>query len=219
VLETGQDAFVYTSPTSGEKNRYFLLLNSPQTPSASGLKAGGILCADSYDYAYPSKNNLVVKGSLGVGYPNPSPYTLAVNGSTYSLSGYSSSDARWKTNVQTFEKALETILNLRGVRFDWKPTEGMNFPAGRQIGFIAQEVEQVLPELVSADRNGYKSVAYANVIPVLVEAMKQQQKQLDAVKAENAGLKARLEQMEALQSQLSVLSARLAQVEAQQVRH
>src|SRR5262249_46222357 len=147
------------------------------------------------------------------------PYTFAVNGSTFSLSGYSSSDARWKTNVQTFDNALDTILNLRGVRFDWKPTEGMNFPDGRQIGFIAQEVEKVLPELVSADSNGYKSVAYANVIPVLVEAMKQQQKQLDAVNAENTRLKARLEQVDALQLQLSALSARLAEVEANQSRH
>ncbi len=68
---------IYTSNTIGEHNRYLLLANSPQTTTASGLKAGGILCADSYKYANPDKNSLVVKGKLAVGYPilllKPSP--------------------------------------------------------------------------------------------------------------------------------------------------
>jgi Ca2+-binding EF-hand superfamily protein len=57
----------------------------------------------------------------------------------------------------------------------------MNFPDGRQIGLIAQEVEEVIPELVNTTDNGYKSVDYAKLVSVLVEAVKEQQKQIEAL--------------------------------------
>src|SRR5262249_61483092 len=103
-----------------------------------------------------------------------------------------------KTNVVTFADALDAVLKLRGVTFDWdrKQWADRGFAEGKQIGFIAQEVEQVLPELVNTDANGYKSVAYANVVPVLVEAVKTLKQDNDATKKENAELKARLEALE-----------------------
>ena len=88
-----------------------------------------------------------------------------------------SSDARHKTDVQTFGNALDAVRRFRGVTFNWKPE--LNKGSDTQIGFIAQEVEAVLPALVSTDKEGYKSVAYANAVPVLVEAVKEQQKQID----------------------------------------
>jgi hypothetical protein len=80
------------------------------------------------------------------------------------------------------------------VTYEWKQKEfpDRNFAPGRQIGFIAQEVEKVLPELVSTNASGYKSVAYANVVPVMVEAMKQQQQQMSKLSAENTALKRQL---------------------------
>lgn len=90
------------------------------------------------------------------------------------------SDARFKTNVRTFADALEIVKRLRGVTFNWQPE--LNKGADAQVGFIAQEVEAVLPSLVSTDRDGYKSVAYANAVPLLVEAVKEQQKQIDELK-------------------------------------
>ncbi len=94
---------------------------------------------------------------------------------------------RYKQSITTFDNALDAILNLRGVTYDWnrEAWKDRNFPAGRQVGFIAQEVEQILPELVMTDSNGYKSVAYANVVPILVEAIKAQQKQIEAIKKDN----------------------------------
>ena len=78
-----------------------------------------------------------------------------------------------------------------------------DFGDGRQIGFLAQEVESVLPELVTTDTNGYKSVNYIGVVPILVEAVKTLKKDNDAknaeiaaMKAENAAVKARLEAIE-----------------------
>jgi hypothetical protein len=141
-----------------------------------------VLVADSYSYANPGKNSLVVKGTLAVGYPSPSPYTMAVNGNIFALNGYLSSDARYKTNIVTLPQALECILSLRGVNFGWRKNEfkDFNFPSGRQVGFIAQEVESVLPELVMADARGYRALAYTGIIPILVEGMKEQQAQISA---------------------------------------
>ncbi len=59
-----------------------------------------------------------------------------------------------------------------------------NFPEGKQIGVIAQDVEKIVPELVQTAADGIKSVDYVKMIPVLIEAMKEQQKMIDALKAE-----------------------------------
>ena len=122
---------------------------------------------------------------------------INVNGTNYT------SDARYKTHIAPVDNALDTILSLRGVTFEWNREEWKDrgFAAGRQMGFIAQEVEKVLPELVSTDEKGYKSVAYVNVVPVLVEAVKTQQKQLEDLKRDRAMLEARLSRLEALLEQ------------------
>ena len=92
-----------------------------------------------------------------------------------------SSDRKLKENIQPIEGGLNKVLKLKGVSFDWKDQEkGTN-----QLGFIAQEVEKVLPELVKevetlgTEDGTHKVVNYDGVIPVLVEAIKMQQKQID----------------------------------------
>ena len=147
---------------------------------------------------------LTSAGRVGIGTLSPS-YKLHVNGSVAGVGNYvNASDMRYKQNIATFENALEAILNLRGVTFDWNKEsfKEMNFGDGKQVGFIAQEVEKVLPELVTTDDKGYKSVAYANVVPVLVEAIKTQQKQRVADKVEIAELKKRVEQLSVLVEKL-----------------
>ena len=67
VLENGTNAHLYTGTGSSELNRYLLLLNSPSLGSASGLKTGGLLVADSYSYGNPGKNDLIVKGAVTIG--------------------------------------------------------------------------------------------------------------------------------------------------------
>jgi hypothetical protein len=76
------------------------------------------------------------------------------------------SDVNLKKNVTTIDNALDKVLNLRGVEFDFKKNDA------HSIGFIAQEVENVLPELVFG--SDPKSVAYQNVVALLVEAVKEQ---------------------------------------------
>jgi hypothetical protein len=144
-------------------------------------------------------------------------WALRVIGPACSTDGWSQcSDIRYKTNVAPLENALEKALRLRGVSFDWKRDTGAarGFRAGRQIGFIAQEVEKVLPELVSADNHGCKSVAYANVVPVLAEAIKTQEQRLQAVEAENALLKSECAELRARLIRLDMLEARYARIKA-----
>lgn len=91
----------------------------------------------------------------------------------------SNSDASLKTNVETISNALDKVLALRGVMFDRIST------GQREVGTIAQEVEQVVPELVFTDENGIKSVAYANTVALLIEAIKEQQTQINQLKGNN----------------------------------
>lgn len=123
-------------------------------------------------------------GNVGIGTTNPS-YKLDVEGKVRA-DNVSDSDARMKENVKTLEGALEKVTHLRGVSFEWKDPQK---DSGTQIGMIAQEVEQVLPELVSTDQEGYKSLAYSKLTCVLIEAVKE-------LKAENDELRKRIAALE-----------------------
>ena len=82
------------------------------------------------------------------------------------------SDERLKTDIETIDNALDKVMNMRGVSYTKQAEKG--------IGVIAQEVEKVLPEVVTDGE--YKSVAYGNIVGVLIEAIKEQQKQIDELK-------------------------------------
>jgi hypothetical protein len=97
------------------------------------------------------------------------------------------SDLRLKTDIQPLDNTLDKVVRLRGVSYLMKADEAKE----RKIGVIAQELEQEYPELVNTDDKGMKSVAYANLTAVLIEAVK-------GLKAENDVLKARLERIEKL---------------------
>ena len=116
---------------------------------------------------------------------------VTVSGTVTANSFSVNSDARYKTHIHTLDNALADVLNLRGVSYemDRERWPAKNFPAGRQIGFIAQEMEKIFPELVLTDSEGYKSVLYQNAVPILVEAIKAQEKRIKALEDANAELK------------------------------
>lgn len=87
----------------------------------------------------------------------------------------SASDLRLKSNVSNITGALDIVLQMRGVNYT-KKDSGKN-----NIGLIAQEVENLLPDLVSEDA-GYKAVAYQNIVALLIEAIKEQQQQIESLK-------------------------------------
>jgi hypothetical protein len=119
-----------------------------------------------------------------------------------------SSDRRLKKNITTLDGALDKILNLRGVSFEWKKVEGRmsNPQKGIQLGVVAQEVEAVVPELVKTDAEGYKSVAYANITALLIEAVKAQQTTIDVQQAQMEALRSRVDKLESLMSQAAMLN-------------
>lgn len=125
-------------------------------------------------------------GNVGIGTTSPG-YTLHVNGSVAGTSAYVNlSDERYKKDIQPIENALAKILSLNGVTFNWdKSNTDMNLDDANHIGLIAQEVEKVLPQAVTTgnDDNEIKSVAYTDIVPVLIEAIKEQQAQIEELKA------------------------------------
>ncbi|MBL7716421.1 MAG: tail fiber domain-containing protein [Bdellovibrionales bacterium] len=125
------------------------------------------------------------------------PFTVTSVGNVTAPGYYHSSDIRLKEHVVTYDHALDTVKALRGVRFDWKK-DGTS-----EIGFIAQEVEAVDPVLVKTgdDPEKIKSVKYANITAILVEAFKELVGREDSryaeLQAKNAELQKRLDALEA----------------------
>lgn len=114
-------------------------------------------------------------GNVGIGTSNPTE-KLHVNGNVLASAYYYSSDERLKHNIISVA-GMDVVDQLEGVSFAWNDT------GERSIGLIAQNVEEVLPVLVRTDPvSGYKSVEYASVIAPLVEAVKEQQREIDELR-------------------------------------
>jgi hypothetical protein len=113
----------------------------------------------------------------------PLQIDLTNNNATFGGTVTASSDVRFKKNINTIQDALDKILNMRGVTFERLETPGT------EIGVIAQEIEEVVPEVVTTDANGHKSVAYANITALLIEAVKTQQVQINELREEIKKLK------------------------------
>lgn len=115
---------------------------------------------------------------------NPTKVKLDVNGMIRSTYLVVISDEKVKTNIKNLNSSLDKVLNLRGVSYNWKKdVANRNFDDFKQIGFIAQEVEKVLPEVVGKDENGNYAMNYQAIIPVLAEAIKEQNAVISELKA------------------------------------
>jgi hypothetical protein len=119
-------------------------------------------------------------GSLGVGV-NANETDGRIDASN-DIVAYSSSDKRWKTNIKIIESPLEKLQKLSGVEFDWIEDSKLHGNSGNDVGVIAQEVELVLPQAVQTRDTGMKAVRYEKIIPLLIETIKEQQKQIDDLK-------------------------------------
>jgi hypothetical protein len=134
---------------------------------------------------------LTSAGYFGIGTTSPS-YPLYVNGTAYATGAAGAlSDIRHKDNVKTLGAGgLGVVEKLRPVTFAWKhPTDdGMK---GEQIGFIAQEVQKVLPSVVLTENNAERTlgIKYTELIPVLAEAIQEQQAEIEQLRAELAAMK------------------------------
>ena len=118
---------------------------------------------------------------LGIGM-DPS-YTTGEIVAAADIIAYASSDKRLKENIKPIENPLGKIAQISGNTFDWIENSEVHSHKGSDIGVIAQEIEAVLPELVTTRENGYKAVQYDKVVALLIEAVKEQQTQIDELKS------------------------------------
>lgn len=126
-----------------------------------------------------------VSGFISRAYvPASGAVALVVQGSINANGTVYNSDARYKKNIFTLQNSLQKVLSLRGVQYEMRTEEfpSLQFNKGSQMGLIAQEVEAVVPEVVSTNDDGYKSVDYAKLVPLLIESIKAQQKEIDELK-------------------------------------
>jgi len=110
-----------------------------------------------------SSGNATIKGSL----------TVATTSYT--------SDARLKLNAKNISNSLEKVTSLNGVYFTWDESK-QDTQKGTDIGVLAQDVEKILPGIVSTDNNGFKTVQYHKLIPLLIESIKELKKEIDELK-------------------------------------
>ena len=117
---------------------------------------------------------LIVDGGVGIAK------ALQVGGDVVA---YASSDERLKDNIQNIENPIEKVQSLKGVTWDWNDNADEVQQSLPNVGVIAQDVEKVLPQLVTDRDNGFKGVDYAKLTGLLIEAVKDQQKQIDELKS------------------------------------
>jgi len=128
--------------------------------------------------------------------------SVTFTGQVYAAGFTPTSSRALKTNIRTYENALETVNRLRGVRFDWKDS---GTPA---VGLIAEEVDEVVPEVVAHEGGTAKGVNYANLVAVLVEAVKEQQKTIDRQQKTNE------EQQQTIQYERTTNAAQQAELDS-----
>ena len=142
--------------------------------------------------ALVERMRIEANGYVGLGNTSPThrlylPTTASAAGQGIANAWQLHSDLAYKEDVRPLEDGLEKILQLRGVVYKWKDSEDRNDIAG----VIAQEVKEVLPNLVSGEEGSY-GVDYIKMIPYLIEAVKEQQVIIDTLKSEVEILKGQI---------------------------
>jgi hypothetical protein len=170
-----------------------------------------------------TQSNTVVLGNnanVGIGTSTPTykldvSGTIRATGSITATTYNTTSDQRLKTDVRPLTGALASVLALRGVRYHWNALgiQRGGRAKAEQVGLLAQELERVYPELVSTGPDGYKAVNYAQLTPVLIEALKEQQAQIEALQARATSAEADHASLLTLQAQMANLLGNGAQAQ------
>ncbi len=159
------------------KNGYYGVLFGQNTGQPNIMYDGGGNGGIYYEnygwstYYLAGNRHLMINTSSDLGAE------LGVNGRIKSNGISETSDIRMKKDIFTIENPIEKVKQIRGVYFNWRTDEfkDKKLDTTNQIGVIAQEVEKILPQVVSSDNEGFKSVEYSKIVAVLIEAIKQQQ--------------------------------------------
>lgn len=132
TLFSGNDPLIYTGVGSEDNYRFVQLINSVETPNASGLKAGGLLIADTYSYANPSRKNAVIQGTLAIGNASlPVGYQLGVNGKILSSEIKVMNFANWPDYVFESSYQLPTLGDIERYIQENKHLQGI--PSAKEV--------------------------------------------------------------------------------------
>lgn len=161
-------------------------------------------------------------GNVGIGCTAPQ-YKLHVigdiasSGTVRGVNAYvtgaitACSDIRYKTNINPINNSLNDVMKMQGVTYNWKKDKfpEKNFSEDLQIGFIAQDMEKIIPQVVKTDVSGYKAIDYSRLTPVLAEAIKEQQKFIEELQTNNNDLKKEIAEIKAEIKHLKQVNIRL----------
>ncbi len=152
---------------------------------------------------------LLGNGNLGLGSVSPSE-RLHVSGDVLAVNYKNSSDRRWKKDISMISDAQQTLNGIRPVSYQWRVDEfpEKDFDNEIHYGVIAQELEKVLPELVSTDNEGYKSVDYLGMIGLLIKGFQERGEEIERLNAELSA------KTSSNKDELATLESRLARLEA-----
>jgi hypothetical protein len=163
---------------------WFILGDRPKIKVAQNL---AIINGNGEQMAIFGNNfQTVLSGSLTVGGASAlGPTSPVLDGridAKNDVVAFSTSDKRLKDNITPIDSALDKVSKIQGIEFDWIPTPGVHGNEGHDVGVLAQQVEAVLPEVVTTRDNGYKAVKYEKIVPLLIESIKELKAEIEELK-------------------------------------
>ena len=176
--------YATTTPNPGGQQNFFYTANDDELTLENLKIDGSVTLNGSTITTWPTGgggsgnlNNIVedTTPQLG-GNLDGQTYTITTTGDITAANFNTTSDESLKDNVETIGNALDKVLQLRGVNFNWIEN------GEAATGVIAQEVEKVIPAVVAQRDDGTKTVSYGNLVGILIEAIKEQQKKIDELK-------------------------------------
>ncbi|WP_026632715.1 tail fiber domain-containing protein [Dyadobacter alkalitolerans] len=178
--------------------------------NAKAFHASSVVISDGTgaDFGSFGNNTISMRFSSGYRFYTNAAHSTGVLLGPSATSWGSISDIRAKKDISGIENGLSTIMKLQPKKYHYKNSDNKQF----SLGFIAQEVVKVLPEIVDVPENKeeYLSIRYSELVPVLTKAIQEQQTQIAEQKAEITNLKAQISQMDKLEAKLADLEAKLA---------
>jgi hypothetical protein len=202
ISATGNVGFGITSPLSPVHANSTIIIDRPTTGNTASnasleFRNGGIYRGSLgwdqaagrfffYDGESNSNTLFINNGRVGI-QRDPTTNALEVNGNASKATAgdwLANSDARLKKDISPLNNALEKLLQLQGITYEWNDDKtGTTRPPGRHMGFTAQNVQQVFPQLVTTDAQGYLQTSYGTYDALYVEAIKQLLQKITALEA------------------------------------